>query len=118
MQLKPKVKTWEGFAGTREWLEDILKVNIVAPDRVDGAFFEVCYKTSYVPKHFFLSHKYSRGSPHCWYINLNKVNCTERKGKDYSLQGIVSAMSRHCTVYLPSLSNVSTILLVAHAIVH
>jgi hypothetical protein len=53
MQLKPKVKTWEGFAGTREWLEDILKVNIVAPDRVDGAFFEVCYKTSYVPKHFF-----------------------------------------------------------------
>jgi len=29
----------------------------------------------------FLSHKYSRGSPHCWYINLNKVNCTEKKGE-------------------------------------
>ena len=29
---------------------------------------------------FFFSHKYSRGSPHCWYINSNKINCTERKG--------------------------------------
>jgi len=28
----------------------------------------------------FLIHKYSRGSPHCWYINSNKINCTERKG--------------------------------------
>ena len=30
---------------------------------------------------YFLSHKYSRGSPHCWYINSNKLNCTERKGE-------------------------------------
>jgi hypothetical protein len=33
-----------------------------------------------------LSHKYSRGSPHCWYINSNKINCTEIKEIGKGLQ--------------------------------